>query len=151
MCTYSQCIPRVHLNDLWIDRQNVCITVSRCGTHIWDSWPCVTNWWQTIRWKSSSKWVRFWKPRRTKEYGRFSRQPFFALLATALSYSLILLWTSQGSGCILALCLHFRCCISLLALSFSFSSQFFVPFWYWYRDSETASAATYSTGNDKLT
>ena len=143
-CTYSQCMPRVHLNDLWTDRQHVWITVSRCGTHAFGgSRPCATRWWQTVHWKSSRKGVRFWTPHQTKEYGRFSRRPFFALLATALSYSSILLQTSQGSGCILALYLYFCCCVSLLSLSFSLSSLitgFFFPFWC--RNNETASTAT---------
>ena len=48
----------------------------------------------------------------------------FASHYSSLSYSLILPQTSQGSGCILALCLHFHFCTSLLTLSSSLLSQF---------------------------
>ena len=49
----------------------------------------------------------------------------FVSLAAALLWSLILLRTSRGSGCILALCLCVRFHDSLQVLSFSLSSQFF--------------------------
>ena len=56
------CMPLTHLNDLWT---NVCITVSSHGTCFWERWPCATKYekwegWQSIRWKSSRMWPRFW-------------------------------------------------------------------------------------------
>ena len=53
------------------------------------------------------------------------RQPFFASLATALSYSSISLQTSWVSGYMLALYLRFCSCVSLQALSSSISSHIF--------------------------
>ena len=61
-----------------------------------------------------------------------------ASLAATLSYSLILPWTLQISGYILAFCIWFRFHVSLLALLCSRHS-FFFPFWR--RNNETASAA----------
>ena len=93
--------------------------------------------WQSVCWKSSlspRKWARFQTPHRTQGYCRFSRQPLFASLAAALSYSSISPWTLQVSDYLLSLCLRFRFCVSLPALSFSLSSQFL--------DNETTSATT---------
>ena len=39
-CTYSQCMSRMHLHDLWT---NVWITVSRRGTCFWDGQSCMRN------------------------------------------------------------------------------------------------------------
>ena len=80
------------------------------GSKVWEGW-------QSVRWKSSRKWARFWTAHRTRGDSRFSRRPFFASLATALSYSSISQRISRGSGCILALCLRFSFRVSLLRSS----------------------------------
>ena len=129
-CMYSQCMPCVYLNGLWTGRRHVCITASRRGKCFWDSRPYATSVTKCEKdgkayWKSSRKWVRFRAPHWLQGYGHFSRRPLFALLAAALLYSSILPRTSRVSAYILALCLRFHFCVSLLALSSSLS-QFFI-------------------------
>ena len=63
---------------------------------------------------------------------------FFALLAAAVSYS-SMLWTSQSSGCILALCLHF-CLLCQFPTAFFHTFISFFPVWC--HNNETASTAT---------
>ena len=86
-CTCLQCMPHMPLN-----RQvtRTYITVSRRGTCFWDGQPCATK--CEKNGKAFQEWARFRTPYRTWGYGCFSRQPFFASLATALSYSWISPW-----------------------------------------------------------
>ena len=104
----------------------MCITVSRRGTCFWDGRPCATKCEKCE--KDGKAYIervrgcdRGFKLHQT--YGRFSRWPcaFFASLAAArssLSYSSFSTQTSQGCGCIYALCLHFCFRASLLISSF---------------------------------
>ena len=118
----------------------MCITVSRRGKCFCDGQPCATVSVRRMAKRTLKEFIEFQKvsefqtPHRTRGYGRFSRRPLFASLATALSYSSISLRTSQVSDYLLSFCLGFHFCVSLLALSSSLSSQFL--------DNETASAAT---------
>ena len=121
-------MPCVHLNNLWTDRQHMCITVSRHGTCFWDGWPCAT------KCEKNGKMYVERIPGSDQGFVRtriwsFLRWPFFASLAVALSYSSISPQTSQSSGYILALCLcfHFHV-ISVLASCF-FLALFTVYFW----------------------
>ena len=106
MCTYSQCL--VSWSYLW----HVCFTVSRCGMCFGMlSQLCVRR--RTL--KEFQEVSEVSNTSLTRVYGRFSRLPFFAFLAAALSYSSILPWISQDSDCILALCLHFHFYVSLVS------------------------------------
>ena len=72
----------------------------------------------------------------------------FASHCSSLLYSSISLQTLQGSGCIMALCLHLCFCSSLTALFITPSHHNFLPFWYrekWHHKH------CYSVGNDKCT
>jgi len=118
----------VHIRSV-LPREPICDTCAILLVGV----ACALGWsasyvWEGIHWKSSRMRVRFQTPHWTWGYGRFSRPPFFALLAAALSYSLISLRISQGNDCILALCLHFHCCTCqsrLPALSSLLYLQFF--------------------------
>ena len=60
--------------------------------------------WQNVRWKSSRKWVRFLVRSFLKTAMHFLCLNSYC----SLSYSSTSPWTSQGGGCILALCLRFH-------------------------------------------
>ena len=120
----------------WTNGEHVYITVSSHGTCFWDGWPCATK--CEINGKAYVERVSGKsKVLKISRNVRISRWPFFALLAAAHSYSLILPRSSRGSSYILALCLHFRFRVSSFLLTLI---TVFLPFWL--RDNETASTAT---------
>ena len=89
-------------------------------------WNKVWDGWQSVHWKSSREWARFWTPQQTWGYGRFLRRPFFASLATLLFLKLIDLATDfTGSGC--CLCFHF-CIMQSPSFFFGLITVFFFHF-----------------------
>ena len=120
--TYTKCtyfMPRAHLNDFWTDRWHMYVTVSRRGMCFWDDQQCAT-------WcEEDSKFYIERVPGSERDFQHLIEREDMIVLcfaAAAPSYSLILLQTSH---CILDLCLCFRFCVSLLALSSLLSSQLF--------------------------
>ena len=102
--------------------------------------------WQSVCWKSSRKWARFQTPYQGQDMvvsqdGHMYMFLCFASRCSSLLWSSILLQTSRGSGCILALWLRFHFWASLLALFlFTHSHHNFLPFWC--RNNQTTSAVT---------
>ena len=101
------------------------ITVSRHGMCFWDDQQCAT-------WCEEDGKVYIERVPGSKHGFQHltEREDMIVLCfaAAAPSYSLILPRTSRGSGCILALCLCCRFCVSLLALSWLLPSQLFFLF-----------------------
>ena len=146
--TYSQCVPRTHLNDLWSNTCGLLLVgvAHALGTvdHVQQVWEG----WQSVCWKSLRMWPQLWTTLNVRIWSFLKTAMHFLCFAnrcSSLLCSLFLTQSSRGCGCIYALCICFHFRASLLALSSSLMSQF-LPFWC--RDNETASAAT--AENDKL-
>ena len=132
-CTYSQCMPCMHAMTFKLTG-DTCALLLVGVKHASGTVSHVQHW-QSICWKNSRKWVRFWTPHQTQRYGHFSRRPFFGSLAAALSYSSISPQTSRGSGSLLT---SVFASVSYVALPRS--HHIFLPFWCC--DNETTSTAT---------
>ena len=89
--TCLQCMPRMLLNDLWTDRWHVHTLLLVGVVHAFGMVSYVQQSVKRMA-KRSRKWARFRTPYQMLGYGCFSRQPFFASLAAALSYSWISPW-----------------------------------------------------------
>ena len=150
---YSQCMPRMHLNDL---RTNTCGLDSRRGTCFWDSRSRMCNevWIfkcekegkaYILHWKSMRMWAQFQTSQNIHMCSNLTKHPHVLFLKTtmqlicfaryccSLSYSSFSGWTSWTCGCFYTL--------SSLPFLCQAPSSFFL-FSFWRHDNETASAAT---------
>jgi len=97
-CTYSQCMPYMHLNNLSTERRHICITATRLGTCLWNGRPCATK-----CGKNDKAYIER-VPGSEQSFKYFTKckdmmvSRVFASLAAAVSYSLIFPRTSWNLG-----------------------------------------------------
>ena len=127
-CTYSQCMPCVHLNDLWT---NMCGLVSRRGTCFWDyrfvhvqrSVKSVRRAMHTYYVERVSRmWVRFRTTQNVTSWYFLKMTMRFVCYATCCCSLVLIVLDADFTALRLHLCSLFRA--RLLALSFSLPSPF---------------------------
>ena len=136
-CTYLQCMPRVHLHDLWTNTCGLLLVGVACAFGMKWATKCEKeSKVYVLRWKGSRMWARFRTAQNERIWSFLKTTTWlicFARLCCSHSNSLFSMQTSRPCGCIYAVFSH------QAPSSSSLPSQF-LPFWC--RDNETASVTT---------